>query len=477
MKILLLGFNKKKNNYELKNLIKEFEKRGHDVDYAFWKGLIFSFSNHGVSIKKAKGGKDLKYYDFIIPRSPLSNFSKGKQKNKLYLSHLYRHYLLLVDYTNKYGKHILNEKTSHKMLFYDKLFQHYLLSKEGLPIIPSVLYTGSNVPDTVVKKFKKPYISKSIEGSRGEQVFLIHNKSELESKIKEFGVGRMLIQKKISAGFDFRIIVIGNKVIGGMKRTAQEGEFRSNTSLGGYVEPIKISTELKNLAKKAARVFNAEFAGVDVIRDQGKYYILEVNIFPMFEGFEKATNINVAKELVAHIEKKYLWTIENELTKKEKRGIFDNLYRIEKGNPEQKEEPFTKKDFLDTILKRDLIAIYKNQKPIAYMTHYKAGNIRRITRMGILEQFREQRMGRRMIRELIKISKADKNKTINVIVPKNNKKRRLSFKKAGFKKKSTKSKYFATGVDGIVYEYKIKRNGIKKSSSKIKSQVKKPNKI
>ena len=314
------------------------------------------------------------------------------------------------------------------------------------------------MPDTVAKKFKKPYISKSIEGSRGEQVFLIHTKSELESKIKEFGVGRMLIQKKISAGFDFRIIVVGNKVVGGMKRIAQKGEFRSNTSLGGYAEPIKISAELRNLAKKAARVFNAEFAGVDIIRDQGKYYILEVNIFPMFEGFEKATNINVAKELVAHIEKKYLWTIENTFTDKQKRKIFNGLYEIEKGNPEQKEEPFTKKDFLNTVLKRNLIVIYKNQEPIAFMAHYQKGSVVRITRMGILEQFRGQRMGRRMIRELIKISKTHKNKKINVIVPKNNKKRRLSFKRSGFKKKSTKNKYFVTGVDGVVYEYKIKYN-------------------
>jgi len=458
MKILLLGFNKKNTNYEIKKLIKELEKRGHDVDYVFWKGLIFSFSKKGPSIKKVRGGKDLKYYDFIIPRSPLSSFSQNKKKNKskLYLSHLYRHYLLLVDYTNKYGKHILNEKTSRKMLFYDKLFQHYLLSKEGLPVIPSVLYTGNNIPDTIIKKFKKPFITKSIEGSRGKQVFLVNKKNELEKKIEEFGVGKMLVQKNIPSGFDFRIIVIGNKVVGGMKRIAPEGEFRSNASLGGYVEPIKISTELGNLAKKAARVFSAEFAGVDIIKDRGKYYILEINIFPMFEGFERATNINVSKELAVYIEKKYLWSIEHEFTKKEKEEIFESLYKIEKDNPEQEEKPRTKTAFLETILKRDLIVIYKNQQPIAFMSHYEKENVRRITRMGILKDFRGQRMGRRMIKELIKLSRNNKNSKINVIVPETNKKRRLSFKKAGFTKTNKKKEgYFKNSINGLVYEYKI----------------------
>src|SRR3989338_3794112 len=449
MRILLLGFSKKNSNYEIERLLKEIKKRGHTVNYAFWKGLVFSFSpKSGVIIKKVKDGKDLKYYDYIIPRSPLALGKDWQVKQeKVYLSHLYRHYLLIVDYINKYGKHILNEKTSRVMLFYDKLFQYYLLTQKGIPIVPSMLYTGKSLlSDSAYNKYKIPYIAKSIEGSKGRQVFLIENKKEISPLIKEFGLGRVMIQKYIPTKNDYRVIVIGGKVIGAMKRTAKEGEFRANVSLGGAAEEAEVTPEMQRLALKAAKIFNAEFAGVDIIKYKNKHYILEVNIFPGFEGFESATKINVAEKLISYIEEKYLWSIETEFDTKTKKKIFDTLYKIEKDNPEQTEKPFTKKDFLDTVLQRDLIVIYKNQEPIAFMTHYLSGKMRRITRMGILKDFRGQRMGRRMIRQLIEISKTAKNKKINVIVPANNKKRQLSFKKAGFTKKGKKKGYFINKI-------------------------------
>src|SRR3989344_22662 len=468
MRILLLGFSAKKLPYVSRRLVQELKKRGHTVNYMFWGGLVFQFSKKGVVIKRPNG-TDLKYYDYIIPRNPLF---KGKEETT-YVSHLYRHYLLLVRYINEHYKHVLNEKTIIKIPFYDKLLQHYLLAKNGLPIVTSLLYTGKHTPDTVYKKFKKPYIAKNVEGSKGAQVFLIEKTEQIENLVGVSGPGKVLIQKYIPTKHDYRVIVIGGKIIGAMKRTAKEGEFRANVSLGGTAEEADVTPEMQRLALKAAKIFNAEFAGVDIIKYKNKHYILEVNIFPGFEGFESATKINVAEKLISYIEEKYLWSIETEFDTKTKKKIFDTLYKIEKDNPEQTEKPFTKKDFLDTVLQRDLIVIYKNQEPIAFMTHYLSGKMRRITRMGILKDFRGQRMGRRMIRQLIEISKTAKNKKINVIVPANNKRRQLSFKKAGFIKKGKKKGYFINNIDGLVYEYKIQKSkktrsaGLTKKSAEI----------
>lgn len=446
-----MGFAKKSSSYEIKSLIRELKKRGHEVNYVYWSGLVFSFAHQGVSIKKVKG-RDLKYYDYIIPRAPVS-VGRKKSEARVYLSHLYRHYMLIVDYINQYHKHILNEKTTKMMPFYDKLFQHYLLAKNGLPVITSLLYTGRQLPDSVYKKFTAPYVVKSIEGSRGRQIFLINKKKEIAPLIEEFGLGRVLVQKYIPTNHDYRIIVIGNKVIGGMKRIAAPGEFRSNFSLGGRTERVKITQEMSGLALKAARIFNAEFAGVDIMEHKGKYYILEVNIFSGFEGFEVATKINVAEKLAAYIEKKYLWSIANP-PRKERLALLEELYEIEKANLEKS---LSKKKFREELKKRELIVVSKEHKPIAYLAHYqdKEARARYVSRLVVHPQYMGQRIGRRMLRELITIVKKEKDRKIQETVMSTNTRRQQSFARAGFKKTKTIKNHFAKGVDGIVFQYKI----------------------
>ena len=41
-----------------------------------------------------------------------------------------------------------------------------------------------------------------------------------------------------------------------------------------------------DLALRGAAAFDADFAGVDIIVHRGAHYILEVNFFPGFAGFE-----------------------------------------------------------------------------------------------------------------------------------------------------------------------------------------------
>ena len=92
------------------------------------------------------------------------------------------------------------------------------------------------------------------------------------------------------------------RAIGGMKRSAVGEEFRSNFSLGGAVESWDLNEEEKNLAEKVARICGLDYGGVDIMKDEeGRNYILEVNRQCQFQGFEKATGINVAQKVVEMI--------------------------------------------------------------------------------------------------------------------------------------------------------------------------------
>ncbi len=65
----------------------------------------------------------------------------------------------------------------------------------------------------------------------------------------------VLIQKFIaeSRGRDIRALVVGDRVVAAMRRTAKGDEFRSNVHRGGTVDKVDISPEYEQAAVRAAR--------------------------------------------------------------------------------------------------------------------------------------------------------------------------------------------------------------------------------
>ena len=448
MNILFLGLGTKNQDasYETQQFIAELKNRNHTVFFALWSSISFLFTHRGVVVKA--NGVDLKYFDYIIPRYPLSSvgFPRRAKPHKVYMSRLYRHYVLIVDYINQHNKHILNERVNAKMLFYDKLFQHYFLSKRNIPIVDSFLYTGHQFPESLFRSLKKPFIAKKIEGSRGLQIHKVRYKKDIKELIDKYGQGNILIQKYLQDIKDYRVIVINDKVVGGIERIAKKDEFRANVALGATTRAIDVPESMKQLAVRVAKVFNAEFTGVDIVEHKGKYYVLEVNIFPMFEGFQQATNINVPAKLAEYIEQTYLWNIEN-LTRQRKQELFDYIYNIEKHN---EDNPFSKKQLKKEIETHDILVVTKSNKPIAYAAHFKTNNTRIITRLIVTKQHRGQRIGRRMLQRLVLDAKKDATQTIRAEIARNAHLRIQSFKRAKFKQvNETKN--------GVVFEYVVKK--------------------
>ena len=153
---------------------------------------------------------------------------------------------------------------------------------------------------------------------KGARIYKVDNKQQLLAKLDELhnldtkkAIRRYHIQEFLQLKADYRILVIGNKVIGAMQRIPKEGEFRANFSLGGQVKPAQLTQEMKTLAEQAINATNANFAGVDIVyTEDNKPYILEVNRTPGFKGFMTAYNINIPNEFIHFIEKEFTKKIE-----------------------------------------------------------------------------------------------------------------------------------------------------------------------
>lgn len=104
-----------------------------------------------------------------------------------------------------------------------------------------------------------------------------------------------------SAGRDIRCFVVGNRVVAAMERSAGNAEeFRSNLHIGGTARRVELTSELAELAVRAASAVGAEIAGVDILEDVSGYKVIEVNGSPGLEGIEKTSGVNVAAAVVQY---------------------------------------------------------------------------------------------------------------------------------------------------------------------------------
>ena len=212
---------------------------------------------------------------------------------------------LLVSWFESYGAKVLNARSFNEWSSLDKISQHIEFLEAGIPVCDSWVFGSLVEADNWVRTAKIPFIVKASVGSCGEEVYKINDVTDWIKLIAKGYSTRtiksLLFQTLLPGACDLRVIVIGGKVIGAMKRVAQKDQFLTNFSQGGLVETYDITQdpETTEIALKVANHFHLDYCGVDLMKDEKEEWIvLEVNRACQFKGFEKATGINVAKEVV-----------------------------------------------------------------------------------------------------------------------------------------------------------------------------------
>jgi ribosomal protein S6--L-glutamate ligase len=187
----------------------------------------------------------------------------------------------------------------------DKLRGLQALAQSGLDVPRTVMaHDRSNVRALLEEVGGLPAIIKLIRGTQGVGVMIASTLAEVQSMLDTFAdLGQEIILQEFvaeSKGRDVRALVVGNRVVGAMRREARRGEFRSNIHRGGTGRPVELPPEYAEIAVKAARVVGLEVAGVDMLESKDGPKIMEINSSPGFEGLEKATGIDVAGAIVTH---------------------------------------------------------------------------------------------------------------------------------------------------------------------------------
>jgi ribosomal protein S6--L-glutamate ligase len=287
MKLLIL--TRSKNAYAQGRFKKEAAKRGIETSVFNYAHLCFHLEKNNFWIKSINGD-DLAEFNLVILRSP------GLERRYLWQERV------LVDYLAGLGKTIINQESLQKFPGdFDKLWQNWVFYQKKLPFLLTESYGFRDF----FQKRKPPFALKRIFGSLGRDFTLIKNRQELEKFLARRHPYEFLCQPFLTTGEDYRIIVLGDKVLGVMKRIAKKGAIVSNIAAGGRAERGEATRELAELALKAAKSLSCEFVGVDIMYDQkGSPFILEANRYVIFKGFEKVTGSNVAGKVIDYLIKK-----------------------------------------------------------------------------------------------------------------------------------------------------------------------------
>lgn len=190
----------------------------------------------------------------------------------------------------------------------DKLRSLQILSRAGLGL-PKTVFTNysKDVAKTLEEVGGAPVIIKLLEGTQGLGVILADNDKSAISVMEAFnGIKtRVIVQEFIreAKGADIRAFVVDGHVVGAMKRQARDGEFRSNLHRGGTAEVITLSRQEEIAAVKATKALGLGIAGVDMLQSERGPLIIEVNSSPGLEGIEKATQKDIAGDIIRYIEK------------------------------------------------------------------------------------------------------------------------------------------------------------------------------
>ena len=286
MKLAILSCSPK--SYSTRRLREAAEQRGHNVK-------VLDTLKFAIDLEQGMPDlyfrqKRLSQYDAVLPRIGASITYYGTA--------VVRQFEQMDVFCANTSGSISNSR--------DKLRSLQILSRHHIGIPQTTFVRDKkDVLPAIERVGGAPVVIKLIEGTQGIGVILADSISTAAGIVELLQSQKqsVLIQKfvKESKGRDIRAFVVGDQVVGAMRRVAQGQEFRSNVHRGGITEPVILDDLYKETAVRAAQILGLRVAGVDLLEGKDGPQIMEVNSSPGLEGIEGCTQLDIAGSIIDYI--------------------------------------------------------------------------------------------------------------------------------------------------------------------------------
>ena len=281
-----------KTLYSVKRIYDSAEKKGHKVEILDPYQFLLSINKGSFSLKYSN--EPFKGADVFIPR-----LGAG----------ISDHSLNLLKHLEYAGYHVINTAQSISIAR-DKIHSLQYLAFHGFSVPNSSFGPNPAFFQSALENVGGvPVIIKLPRSSQGNGVMKISMIDESQSisdvmwSIQQDTIVQEFISNQPMS--DIRVLVVGKKVIGAVRRMVPKNEFRSNHNRGGVLKEFKLNNEIEDIAIRAATLCGLDIAGIDFLENENGYVILEVNSSPGFKGIEEIDQNDIGARIIEHIESNY----------------------------------------------------------------------------------------------------------------------------------------------------------------------------
>lgn len=228
----------------------------------------------------------------ISDKFDMSSFKrKVKQCDIIYCSVWDDFSVELTKTIEEWGIKILESSNSY--YYTEDKWMFYVKCKKNNVPVPETILLSENINNAKreLKQFGRwPVILKRINGTMGEYVGKAKGMVEAEQLIKKFwkkGSEKLpIIAQEFVKSPSYRVTVIGNKIV----QTALKKNNAGWKATGVYAKTFghfEVDKKLERIIKKTVKFLDIKVCGIDMLKKEGKWLLLEVNGQPSLDFFEE----------------------------------------------------------------------------------------------------------------------------------------------------------------------------------------------
>ena len=208
----------------------------------------------------------------------------------------------MIEHLESSGTRVVNPTQAYQKTK-DKYSMIFTLAGTGLPIPETYVTEMAHWAYRASRNFRE-IVYKPIVGSLGFGSMKFSDADmafNAYKRLESLGQPIYLQEYVEKPGRDIRAFVVGEEVLASIYRIARADEWKTNVAQRGEAESMKLSGELQELALRAVEALELIYAGVDILETEQGPVLLEVNASPGWQGLQKATGLNVARQIVQYV--------------------------------------------------------------------------------------------------------------------------------------------------------------------------------
>jgi len=185
----------------------------------------------------------------------------------------------------------------------DKVLASLRLQEAGIPTPKTVVALSPEAAMSAIERVGYPAVLKPAVGSWGRLMAKVDNPEDAEQILEH----KSALASPVHSVFyvqeyvpkpdrDLRVFVVGGEAVAAMYR--RSADWRTNAARGASAEAAPLSSELTELALRAADAVGGGVLAVDLMESPGGLVVHEVNPTPEFKALTSATGADIAGRIV-----------------------------------------------------------------------------------------------------------------------------------------------------------------------------------